>query len=297
MGRSAASTVVSADYLTTLNFLWQLVSAFFIFFLLLGIVLFEAGLIRKRGNLEHLTLKCLVVLLTGILMWWATGFAFSHGSARGADWFIGLDRFFLEGFDTCTATTVATCATPWTARGASYTLFVQQLMRALVLALFASAGMHERGSLVAHIALTIVLVGFTYPALFFWSQRDTGWLSAFYTAYPWGRIYSGALDWSGAGIIFMTAGSAAFVAQILLGRRVFPEVVAPEAAAAAAGHAPSSVSGSPAKDAEFTPPGPRRALATEVRPILFTFNIDILVRNIVASKFKTWSYLIKSMHI
>ena len=48
---------------------------------------------RKEARITYATL--VMALLSGILIWWAIGFAFAFGAQGSADWFIGLAGFFL----------------------------------------------------------------------------------------------------------------------------------------------------------------------------------------------------------
>src|ERR1700704_804165 len=80
------------DFVSPINTVWVLVTAFLVFFMQAGFMGLEAGFARSRESVNIL-LECIFdTCLCGIL-YWAIGFAFQFGEGNGI---IGHNYFFLH---------------------------------------------------------------------------------------------------------------------------------------------------------------------------------------------------------
>ena len=93
-----ADTVVhkANDFVSPINTVWVLVTAFLVFFMQAGFMALEAGFARSRETVNILMECVFDTCLCGIL-YWAIGFAFQFGVGNG---FIGHQYFFLHGMTT-----------------------------------------------------------------------------------------------------------------------------------------------------------------------------------------------------
>src|SRR5437868_7910312 len=90
---AAPITHAANDFVSPINTVWVLVTAFLVFFMQAGFMGLEAGFARSRETVNVL-LECVFdTCLCGIL-YWAFGFAFQFGAGNA---FIGHTYFFLHG--------------------------------------------------------------------------------------------------------------------------------------------------------------------------------------------------------
>ena len=81
------------DFVSPINTVWVLVTAFLVFFMQAGFMGLEAGFARSRETVNILMECVFDTCLCGIL-YWAIGFAFQFGAGNGL---IGHQFFFLHG--------------------------------------------------------------------------------------------------------------------------------------------------------------------------------------------------------
>ena len=84
---------VANDFVSPINTVWVLVTAFLVFFMQAGFMGLEIGFARSRETVNILMECVFDTCLCGIL-YWAIGFAFQFGTGNG---FIGHEFFFLHG--------------------------------------------------------------------------------------------------------------------------------------------------------------------------------------------------------
>src|SRR5438552_11387024 len=81
------------DFVSPINTVWVLVTAFLVFFMQAGFMGLEAGFARSRETVNIL-LECVFDTCLCGLLYWAFGFAFQFGVGNGL---IGHQYFFLNG--------------------------------------------------------------------------------------------------------------------------------------------------------------------------------------------------------
>src|SRR6185436_14398576 len=94
---ASASTVAQVahkanDFVSPINTVWVLVTAFLVFFMQAGFMALEAGFARTR-EVSNIMLECIADTCLCGLLFWAWGFAFMFGEGNG---FIGHQFFFLN---------------------------------------------------------------------------------------------------------------------------------------------------------------------------------------------------------
>src|SRR5476651_2485474 len=81
------------DFVSPINTVWVLVTAFLVFFMQAGFMALEAGFARSREAVNVL-MECVFDTCLCGLLYWAVGFAFQFGKGNGL---IGHQYFFLHG--------------------------------------------------------------------------------------------------------------------------------------------------------------------------------------------------------
>src|SRR5437762_3077735 len=81
------------DFVSPINTVWVLVTAFLVFFMQAGFMALEAGFARSRETVNVL-MECVFDTCLCGLLYWAIGFAFQFGAGNGL---IGHQYFFLHG--------------------------------------------------------------------------------------------------------------------------------------------------------------------------------------------------------
>src|SRR5437764_1002346 len=81
------------DFVSPINTVWVLVTAFLVFFMQAGFMGLEAGFARSRETVNVL-MECVFDTCLCGLLYWAFGFAFQFGTGNG---FIGHTYFLLHG--------------------------------------------------------------------------------------------------------------------------------------------------------------------------------------------------------
>ena len=89
----AHTAVKASSFVSPINTVWVLVTAFLVFFMQAGFMALEAGFARSRETVNVLMECVFDTCLCGIL-YWAIGFAFQFGAGNGL---IGHQYFFLQG--------------------------------------------------------------------------------------------------------------------------------------------------------------------------------------------------------
>jgi Amt family ammonium transporter len=177
---------------------WVMISTALVLLMIPGLALFYGGLVRGKNALNTMMM---VLAPAGIVtvQWVVIGYSlsFSPGNA-----FIGqLSWWGFEG--------VAGAANPTyaaTIPHVSFALF-QAMFAAITVALISGAVV-ERMRFSAYLAFAVAWTTLVYDPLAHWVWGDGGWLRGL-----------GALDFAGGTVVHVSAGTAALVAALLLGRR------------------------------------------------------------------------------
>ena len=96
------------DFVSPINTVWVLVTAFLVFFMQAGFMGLEAGFARSRETVNVL-MECVFDTCLCGLLYWAFGFAFQFGNGNG---FIGHQYFFLHGMTPAYGSTQVSRSSP-----------------------------------------------------------------------------------------------------------------------------------------------------------------------------------------
>ncbi len=185
-------------YVSPINTMWVLVTAFLVFFMQAGFMFLEAGFARTRETVNVLLEGVVDTCLCGILFYlW--GFAWMFGSGNG---FIGNQYYCLQNIpDTYGSTGVATLA-----------FFLFQFAFADTCSTITSGAMLGRTGFWGDLWYSIGVSGFIYPIFGHWAWGPDGWLNNIKPA-PFH-------DFAGSTVVHTIGGMIALAGAIVLGPRL-----------------------------------------------------------------------------
>ena len=189
----SAAAVVSAG-----DTAWVLVSAGLVMLMIPGLALFYAGLVREKNSLNTLMMSFGALGIVTV-QWVLVGYSLAFGP--GTPWIGSLQWWGFAGVGA--------------APNAAYAPTIPHLAFALFQAMFAaitvaliSGAVVERMRFQAYLAFGLAWTTLVYDPLARWVWGDGGWLRSL-----------GALDFAGGTVVHVSAGTAALVLAIMLGRR------------------------------------------------------------------------------
>jgi Amt family ammonium transporter len=204
----AQTTVVhkANDFVSPINTVWVLVTAFLVFFMQAGFMGLEAGFARSRETVNIL-LECVFdTCLCGIL-YWAWGFAFQFGVGNSI---IGHQYFFLHNIPTTYGSTGV----------AFLAFFLFQFAFADTASTVTSGAMVGRTGFKGDILYSVMVSGFIYPIFGHWAWGPGGWLG---NSMGWFHSWTGGTvfrDFAGSTVVHTVGGSIAIAGAIVLGPRL-----------------------------------------------------------------------------
>lgn len=175
---------------------WVLMSSALVLLMIPGLALFYAGLVRSRAALNTIMMSVAALGVVSV-QWMLIGYslAFGPGGAiGGAAWF-GLGR-------------VGIGAGPYSATVPHLAFAVFQAMFAAITVALISGALVERIRFHVYVIFAAAWTTLVYDPLAHWVWSADGWLH---------RL--GALDFAGGTVVHISAGTAALVAAMILGRR------------------------------------------------------------------------------
>jgi ammonium transporter, Amt family len=176
-------------------------TALVLFMTIPGLALFYAGLVRAK-NVLSILMQCFAITCLVSLAWLAVGYSLTFSD--GGDWngFIGgLDKSFLLGVsrDAVTGTVPETV------------FFMFQMTFAVITPALVIGGFAERMKFAAVLAFALLWLLLVYVPIAHWVWGG-GWLAQL-----------GVMDYAGGIVVHVSAGMAALVCALVLGkRRGFP---------------------------------------------------------------------------
>jgi ammonium transporter, Amt family len=177
---------------------WVLIATALVMLMVPGLALFYGGLVRGKNTLNSMMMS-LAPLGIVTVQWVVVGYslAFSPGNSMlgGLSWW---------GFAGVGATANATYAA--TIPHVAFALF--QAMFAVITVSLISGAVVERMRFPAYLLFALAWTTLVYDPLAHWVWGDGGWLRGL-----------GALDFAGGTVVHVSAGTAALVAALVLGRR------------------------------------------------------------------------------
>ena len=196
------------DFVSPINTVWVLVTAFLVFFMQAGFMGLEAGFARSRETVNIL-MECVFDTCLCGLLYWAIGFAFQFGAGNG---FIGHQYFFLHGMTPAYGTTGVAFLAFW--------LF--QFAFADTASTVTSGAMVGRTSFKGDILYSICVSGFIYPIFGHWVWGPGGWLEnrsgSFFKHFGTDGVFF--RDFAGSTVVHTVGGVIALAGAIALGPRL-----------------------------------------------------------------------------
>ncbi len=184
------------------NTAWILTATALVLFMTLpGLALFYAGLVRARNALS-VVMHCVLIAVLVSLLWLVAGYslAFTDGGANNA-WIGGLDRAFMAGVSAATLKDGLPEAV----------FFMFQMTFAIITPALIVGAWPERIRFSAVVLFSGLWLFLVYVPVCHWIWGG-GWL-----------FERGVIDFAGGLVVHVTAGMAAIVAALMVGkRRDFP---------------------------------------------------------------------------
>jgi len=185
---------------------WVIVTMGLIFSIQIGTTLFEAGSAR-RGNAMGILFKNVGgTVITG-LMWWLWGWALSFGfqNTGSVNGFVGNADLLLATDTSFPLTKYAFWAFQWALCNQATQLYF--------------GATSERLTLFGTYVYSFLYSCFVYPIIAHWIWAESGWLSSFNTGATNRVGQNGLIDFSGATVVHLCGGIAAFAGAALIGPR------------------------------------------------------------------------------
>jgi Amt family ammonium transporter len=194
------------DFVSPINTVWVLVTAFLVFFMQAGFMALEAGFARSRETVNIL-LECIFDTCLCGLLYWAIGFAFQFGAGNGV---IGHQFFFLHNMTPAYGSTGVAFLAFW--------LF--QFAFADTASTITSGAMVGRTSFKGDILYSVCVSGLIYPIFGHWVWGPGGWLAT--TMGPFDSLAGNAVfrDFAGSTVVHTVGGFVALAGAIALGPRL-----------------------------------------------------------------------------
>jgi len=201
--------VQADDFVSPINTVWVLVTAFLVFFMQAGFMALEAGFARSRESVNVL-LSCVFDTCVCGILYWAIGFAFQFGSGNG---WIGHEYFFLHAATPAYKTTSV----------AFLAFFLFQFAFADTASTVTTGALVGRTSFKGDILYSIFVSGLIYPIFGHWVWGPGGWLG---NTMGWFGDFvdnsSGVVfrDFAGSTVVHTVGGVIALAGCIILGPRL-----------------------------------------------------------------------------
>ena len=178
---------------------WIIVATALVLFMTLpGLALFYAGLVQSRNVLSVL-MHCVAIACLMSVVWLIIGYSLSFTDGAGANKLIGgFSRLFLAGVGTDTLSG----SIP------ENVFFSFQMTFAVITPALMVGAYVERIKFSAVLILSALWLICVYAPVTHWVWAEGGWL-----------FEMGLLDFAGGTVVHVTAGTAALVAALVMGRR------------------------------------------------------------------------------
>ena len=177
---------------------WVLMSTALVMLMVPGLALFYGGLVRGKNTLNSMMMSIAplgIVTVQWVVIGYSLAFAPGNAAIGSLAWW---------GFEGVGGAANATYAA--TIPHISFALF--QAMFACITVSLISGAVVERMRFSAYLLFGLAWTTFVYDPLAHWVWGDGGWLRTL-----------GALDFAGGTVVHVSAGTAALVAAMILGRR------------------------------------------------------------------------------
>jgi Amt family ammonium transporter len=197
-----------ASTLSEGNTAWLLTSTALVLFMTLpGLALFYGGLVRAQNVLSVL-MHCFTICCLASVLWLVVGYSLAFGDGGAADaWIGGFDKAFLIGVSLNTMS----------GNIPETVFFMFQMTFAIITPALIVGAYPERMKFSAMFLFTALWILIVYAPICHWVWSSGGWLAKL-----------GVRDFAGGLVVHVSAGMAAIVVALQLGRRKgFPTDIKP----------------------------------------------------------------------
>ncbi len=171
----------------SINLVWVMLGAFFVFFMHAGFAMVEAGFTRSK-NTVNILMKNILTISIGGIVYFIAGYAIMFGDTTAG--IIGTSGFLLGGVE-------------------DIGFFVFQTMFAATCATIISGAVAERTNIMAYMAIVVIMTLFIYPVVGHWIWQGDGWITQL-----------GFIDFAGSTVVHLTGAVGALVAAAMIGPRI-----------------------------------------------------------------------------
>ncbi len=183
---------------------WVIVSSALVFFMIPGLALFYAGMVRSKNVLSTMMHSFVAMGIVGV-QWIVVGYTLSFGDDIGGGWLGKMNKFMLNGINIDTLFQfVASSANAIP----EYVFVVFQGMFAIITVALISGALAERIKFSAYCVFVLVWTTIVYDPICHWVWGPSGWL-----------LGKGALDFAGGTVVHLSSGISALAVLIFLGKR------------------------------------------------------------------------------
>ncbi len=194
-----SSTATAADEINGADTAWVMISTALVLFMTLpGLALFYGGLVRTK-NVLSILMQCFAITSIMSILWLIAGYslAFSDGGSMNA---------FIGGFDKVLFAGVMESSVSGTIPEGLFALF--QMTFAIITPALIVGAFAERARFSAMLLFSAIWLFLVYVPITHWVWAEGGWL-----------FEMGLLDFAGGTVVHITAGVAAIVAALVIGKR------------------------------------------------------------------------------
>lgn len=194
-----SSTTIAADEINGADTAWVMISTALVLFMTLpGLALFYGGLVRTK-NVLSILMQCFAITSIMSILWLIAGYslAFSDGGSMNA---------FIGGFDKVLFAGVMEGSVSGTIPEGLFALF--QMTFAIITPALIVGAFAERARFSAMMLFSAIWLFLVYVPVTHWVWAEGGWL-----------FEMGLLDFAGGTVVHITAGVAAIVSALVIGKR------------------------------------------------------------------------------
>ncbi len=185
---------------------WVLVSTALVMLMTPGLAFFYGGLVRRK-NILGVLMQCFAALCVVSIQWILFGFSLAFGPSHG----------FWGGFAYAGLRGVGFAPNPAYAPTIPFELFmVFQMMFAVITPALIIGAFAERMKFSSFLLFTVLWSTFVYDPIAHWIWGTGGWLKML-----------GVLDFAGGAVVHTTAGIAALVTALIIGKRTIDRIPPP----------------------------------------------------------------------
>jgi Amt family ammonium transporter len=195
---------------------WMIVATALVLLMTIpGLALFYGGLVRRK-NVLNVLMQCMILTAVISIEWVICGYSLAFGSSKGAlaPYIGGLNWAFLNGIHLSDLSPYFISHFQTAADGTKtgtiphFVFIMYQCMFAVITPALIIGAFAERINFKGFLVFSVLWTIFIYNPVAHWVWSADGWL---------GKL--GTLDFAGGVVVHISAGIAAFVTALMLGKR------------------------------------------------------------------------------